>query len=459
MQSAADNIAPVNSRTLAVQLAGIAERKSDIWDAVLIGVIFAGMGALAYAAVATPLLKPLLESAANEQWARLTVRPMVIWVTMGIGLMIVRTLFWVRYQPFAAATLEDAPHLTVVIPAYNEGEMVAQTIESVATALYPAERLEIIAVDDGSTDDTWRHIRRAARRFPGRVTTVRLQRNQGKRGALAAAFRRARGDVIVTIDSDSIIEPQTLLAIAGPFRDERVGAVAGKVAVHNRHSSVIPKMLHVRFILSFDFLRSAQSMFRTVYCCPGALAAYRTQVVRDVLDAWERQTFLGVPCTYGEDRALTNLILGAGYDSVYQRTAVVHTLVPETYRQLCKMYLRWDRSYIREEFRFARIVWKRPPLWRAFALYETTITNLRFPVAYLSIVLMVLYAIEDPAAILRMLLAIMIVSTLYVLYYLRSERSWHFVYGVLYAYFSFFALTWIFPYAALTVRARGWLTR
>src|SRR5690348_12660363 len=159
MQSAADNIAPVNSRTLAVQLAGVAERKSDLWDAVLIGVIFAGMGALAYAAVATPLLKPLLESAANEEWARLTVRPMVIWVTMGIALMAVRTLFWVRYRPFAAATLEDAPHLTVVIPAYNEGEMVAQTIESVATALYPAERLEIIAVDDGSTDDTWRHIR------------------------------------------------------------------------------------------------------------------------------------------------------------------------------------------------------------------------------------------------------------------------------------------------------------
>jgi hyaluronan synthase len=182
-------------------------------------------------------------------------------------------------------------------------------------------------------------------------------------------------------------------------------------------------------------------------------------VVREVLERWERQTFLGVPCTYGEDRALTNLILGAGYDSVYQRTAIVHTVVPETYRKLCKMYLRWDRSYIREEFRFARIVWTRPPLWRAFALYETTVTNLRFPVAYLSIALMVVHALEDPTALLRMLLAIMIVSTVYVLYYLRSERSWDFVFGILYAYFSFFALTWIFPYAALTVRARGWLTR
>jgi len=435
------------------------ERENDLWDLLLIVAIFAGMGALAYAAVATPLLQPLLESAAREEWSRLTVRPMVIWVTMGIGLMIVRTLFWVRYQPFSAATMEDAPSLTVIIPAYNEGAMVEQAIASVAAALYPAERLEIIAVDDGSTDDTWTYMRRAARRFPGRVSTVKLDANRGKRGALAEAFRRARGEIVVTIDSDSLIEPGTLLAVAGPFRDARIGAVAGKVAVYNRRASVIPRMLHVRFVLSFDFLRSAQSIFRTVYCCPGALAAYRMPVVREVLERWERQTFLGVPCTYGEDRALTNLILGAGYDSVYQRTAIVHTVVPETYRKLCKMYLRWDRSYIREEFRFARIVWTRPPLWRAFALYETTVTNLRFPVAYLSIALMVVHALEDPTALLRMLLAIMIVSTVYVLYYLRSERSWDFVFGILYAYFSFFALTWIFPYAALTVRARGWLTR
>ena len=157
---------------------------------------------------------------------------------------------------------------------------------------------------------------------------------------------------------------------------------------------------------------------------------------------------------------MTNFILEAGYDSVYQRTGIVHTLVPETYRKLCKMYLRWDRSYIREEYRFARtIVWKRPPLWRAMALYETLVTMLRFPVAYLSIGLMIVNAVDDPRSIARMLVAIMVVSTLYVLYYLRSERSYDFIYGVLYAYFSIFTLFWIFPYAAFTVRARGWLTR
>jgi len=431
----------------------------DRWDLFLILMIFAGIGALAYAALATPLLQPLVDVARREHWSMLWVRPTIIWISMGLVLLLLRTVLWLLYRPFEAAREQDAPRLTVLIPAYNEGAMVEETIASIAAARYPHGRLQIIAIDDGSTDDTWGHIRNAALRFPGRVTPVRLSVNQGKRAALAEGFRRSVGEVIVTVDSDSIIERGALLAIAGPFRDPRVGAVAGKVAVHNRMASLIPRMLHVRFILSFDYLRSAQSVFRTVYCCPGALAAYRASVVRQVLARWEHQKFLGTACTYGEDRALTNDILAAGYDTVYQRNAVVHTVVPETYSKLCRMFLRWDRSYIREELRFARIVWSRPPGSRALAFYESVITNLRYPVGYASIALWAMNALKDPGSILRMLLAIMIVSLVYVLYYLRSERSWDFVFGILYAYFSFFALTWIFPYAAFTLRARGWLTR
>lgn len=438
---------------------GAAPLRRDAWDFALIAAIFAAIGALAYAALATPLLQPLLDVARREHWSMLWVRPTVVWISMGLVLLVMRTILWLIYRPFEGVREEQAPGLTVIIPAYNEGAMVEETIASVAAARYPHERLQIIAIDDGSTDDTWHHIRHAALRFPGLVTPVRLSVNQGKRAALAEGFRRSTGEVIVTVDSDSVIERGALLAIAGPFRDARVGAVAGKVAVHNRRASLIPRMLHVRFILSFDYLRSAQSVFRTVYCCPGALAGYRASVVRQVLPKWERQVFLGTQCTYGEDRALTNDILAAGYDTVYQRSAVVHTVVPETYSKLCRMFLRWDRSYIREEFRFARIVWSRPLWSRVLALYESVITNLRYPVGYVSIALWAMNALKDPGSIMRMLLAIMIVSLVYVLYYLRSERSWDFVFGILYAYFSFFALTWIFPYAVLTLRARGWLTR
>jgi hyaluronan synthase len=450
----------MNSRSETVEsLAAPRAERRDRWDAFLILAIFASIGALAYAALATPLLQPLVDVARREHWSMLWVRPTVIWISMGLVLLVMRTVLWLLYRPFPAAREEDAPSLSVLIPAYNEGAMVEETIASVAAAAYPRGRLQVIVIDDGSTDDTWRHVRHAALRFPGLVTPVRLPVNLGKRGALAEGFRRATGEVIVTVDSDSVIERGALLAIAGPFRDARVGAVAGKVAVHNRMSGLIPRMLHVRFILSFDYLRSAQSVFRTVYCCPGALAAYRASLVKQVLPGWERQRFLGAECTYGEDRALTNDILAAGYDTVYQRAAVVHTVVPETYSKLCRMFLRWDRSYIREELRFGRIVWSRPPRSRFLALYESVITNLRYPVGYASIALWAMNALNDPGSIVRMLLAILVVSLVYVLYYLRSERSWDFVFGILYAYFSFFALTWIFPYAALTVRARGWLTR
>jgi hyaluronan synthase len=400
-----------------------------------------------------------VDVALREHWSMLWVRPTIIWISMGLLLLLMRTVLWLAYHPFAAVREEDAPSLTVLIPAYNEGAMVEETIASVAGARYPRERLQIIAIDDGSTDDTWHHIRHAALRFPGLVTPVRLSVNQGKRAALAEGFRRSSGEVIVTVDSDSVIERGALLAIAGPFRDPRVGAVAGKVAVHNRRASLIPRMLHVRFILSFDYLRSAQSVFRTVYCCPGALAAYRASVVRRVLPAWERQVFLGTQCTYGEDRALTNEIMRLGFDSVYQRTASVLTIVPTTYRKLCLMFLRWERSFVREEARFACIVWRRPARARAFALLDMVVTNLRYPALYASLTLFAIALFEDPLALPRMALAMAAISLLYSLYYLRSERSLDMVYGVFFAYFAAFGLFWIFPYAVLTARARGWLTR
>jgi hyaluronan synthase len=171
------------------------------------------------------------------------------------------------------------------------------------------------------------------------------------------------------------------------------------------------------------------------------------------------QKFLGVECSYGEDRALTNFILKHGHDSVYQNTAVVRTVAPETYSKLCRMYLRWDRSYIREEIRFARIVMSRPPIPCLIAAIDKIITNLRYPIGYATLMLLVVYSFDDPTTILRVMCAIGIMSALNMLYYLRSERSWDFLFGILYGYFSFFTLFWIFPFAALTLRSRSWMTR
>jgi len=435
------------------------EEARDHWDWILSGVIIIGFALLVYEVYHYAAFNPLVAAADEHRWMRFIVRPTMLWTIMGTILLGFRTVLWLRYRPFPSASFDHAPSITVIIPAYNEGAMVMKSIASVALAIYPKDHLEIMVIDDGSTDDTWSYINRAALQFPDRITPIRFAKNRGKREALAEGFTKARGEILVTIDSDSAIEPGALLAVAGPFRNPEIGAVAGKVAVYNRRHGLIPRMLHVRFILSFDLLRAVESSYRTVYCCPGALTAYRTSVVRSVLDRWSAQTFWGVPCTYGEDRALTNFILEAGFHTVYQRSAVVHTVAPETYSKLCKMFLRWDRSYIREEIRFQSIVWKRPPVPRCIALCERLITNLRYPVNYAVLFLLIYLAFGKPFMILRLLTAIGIMSFFNMLYFLRSERSMDFLYGILYAYFGFFTLFWIFPYAFFTVRSRSWLTR
>jgi hyaluronan synthase len=378
---------------------------------------------------------------------------------MGTIFLAFRTILWLLYRPFPPATLANAPSLTIIIPAYNEGAMVKKAIYSVLAARYPREKLEILVIDDGSKDDTWTYIKSSLIEYPDMVTAVRFPENRGKRAALEEGFRRARGEIVATVDSDSVIDNNTLLEITGPFRNPKVGAVAGRVTVFNNSQGIIPKMLKVRYTLSFDVLRAVQSTYTTVYCCPGALSAYRISAVREVLDQWVNQKFLGISCTYGEDRALTNFILSKGYDTAYQRTAQVYTVVPWTYEKLCKMYLRWDRSYIRETVHLFKILWKRPLKSCIIPFIDVLITNLRYPVGYLNLALFVVLSIYHPATMLRLFCAIGLFSMLNMLYYLRSERSWDFLYGIIYAYFSFLALFWVFPYALFTVRSRSWMTR
>jgi len=429
------------------------------WDIILRVTILSCLVLLTYVSVSGHLFQAIFYYAGTAQWSNFILHPSLIWGLTGSIFLIFRTFLWFKYKPSPSAGIDEAPHITVVIPAYNEGAMVGKTVDSVATSFYPHEKMEIIVIDDGSSDDTWRRILKSALCYPNLVIPVRFPKNRGKRAALEEGFRRAKGEIVVSIDSDSIIDRNSLLAIVGPFRNPKVGAVAGKVIVYNRHEGIIPRMLHVKYTLSFDFLRAAQSTYGTVYCCPGALSAYRLSVVREVLDSWMNQTFLNVSCTYGEDRSMTNFILSRGFDTVYQRTAVVHTVAPETYMKLSKMYLRWDRSYIKEEFRLFRILWRRPFLSRLITFIDVCIRNLRYPVSYAVLVLLITISLNKPESILRLFSAIGLMSFLNILYYLRSEKSWDFVYGIVYSYFALFTLFWIFPYALLTLRSRSWMTR
>src|SRR5690606_27789221 len=221
------------------------------------------------------------------------------------------------------------------VPAYNEGQQVLKTLRSLARSDYPRQKLRIVAINDGSVDDTWHRIRQGAREFSDCVIALNCRTNQGKRAALYEGFGYARGDVIVTVDSDSEVLPDTLRNLVSPLvRDARVGAVAGNVRVLNRDQGVIPAMLDVSFTYAFEFLRASQCRVDTVFCCPGALSAYRRQLVEECKDEWMAQTFCGRPAHIGEDRALTNLVLRMGSLVRFQANAIVLTEVPTRTPQL-----------------------------------------------------------------------------------------------------------------------------
>ena len=367
-----------------------------------------------------------------------------------------------QYRAIASVKDEDLPTLTIIVPAYNEGKQVWATLHSLAKSDYPTDKVQLISIDDGSKDDTWEWMLKAKRELGDRVEIYQQPRNMGKRHALYRGFQLGTGEVFVTVDSDSEVDADTLRNLVSPFvTNAQCGAVAGNIRVLNNKREILPKMLDVSFVLSFEFIRSAESTLNTVLCTPGALAAYRSEAVFNCLDAWINQTFMGQPSDIGEDRAMTNMILKQGYHVLFQRNAFAYTNVPERYRGLHKMFTRWGRSNVRENIEMAKYVFtnfrKDSKAGARLLFFGQAI---RILMCYPLLIMMFYFMATHPLLFLSStLLSILVVSTFPVIFYARrytlSESFWAYSYSILYT----FGLFWITPYAIATANKRGWLTR
>ncbi len=381
---------------------------------------------------------------------------------MAVGLAW-RTILWLRYRPLTAPAADALPTLSIVMPAFNESSMVADAIRALGLADYPRDKFEIIVIDDGSVDDTWRHIRSAVAALPPDVVvrTIRQPVNLGKRRALYDGFQLASGEILVTIDSDSIVRPDALRHLVAPFpRHPGVHCVAGCVEALNPGQSIITRFLKCYYSLSFKFVRAYQNAFFGIYCAPGAISAYRASAVRPVLDEWLSQRFLGVPCATGEDRALTNLVLRGGGLTAYQQNAVVRSAVPVTYAAMVNMFLRWARSNIRETIVLWSFLWLRfrQPRLAAFRFNMALVllSLVLSPVLAANAVLLV-YANQDLA--LHYLAGGMAFSLFSAGVYYASERDRDWLWLLGYHAFWLVGISWIVPYALCTLRNTSWLTR
>lgn len=378
------------------------------------------------------------------------------------GFLLFILINYIKYKEVKSVSDEELPTVTVIVPAYNEGKQVWSTLISLVESDYPAEKLQLMAIDDGSVDDTWHWMQQAKEQLGDRVTIMQQPKNKGKRHALYRGFQLATGEVYVTVDSDSIVYPDTLRNLASPFVvDEKCGAVAGNVRVLNNQKAIIPRMLNVSFVFSFEFIRSAQSALGSVLCTPGALAAYRSNAVKACLSDWMNQTFMGQPTDIGEDRAMTNMILKQGYHVRFQRNAYVLTNIPENYTSLYKMYIRWERSNVRENIMMSRFAFKN---FRKDSKIGTRVLLInqwiQMVMAYPILILMFAFLLMHPLLFLSStLFSILILSSLPAFFYAKKynfkECFWAYSYSIFYS----FGLFWIKPYAIATANRRGWLTR
>ena len=346
------------------------------------------------------------------------------------------------------------PSVSVVIACKNEEESIGRTIDCVYQSDYPREKLEVIAVNDGSTDETLGEMRRAEARHSN-LTVIDFGKNLGKRHGMAAGAKAARGDILVYVDSDSFVRRDTIAQIVQDFARPEVGAVCGHAYVSNARKNLLTKMQDVRYYVAFRVVKAAESLYGTVACCSGCLAAYRRRYVIPILDEWLHQKFLGTEATFGDDRSLTNYMIRR-YRVVYNSNAVCSTIVPERYRQFFKQQLRWKKSWVRETFIASQFMWRRHP-FAAFFFYLGAI----FPVIspFVAFNALVVPLASSGTVSYLYIYGATLMAAMYGLYYLARCRSRLWVYGIVFSFFYMFVLVWQTYYALLTVRRNHWGTR
>lgn len=230
------------------------------------------------------------------------------------------------------------PAVTVLIPAFNEERVVVRTVNSVLASDWP--NLEVVVVDDGSQDATAAELEKAFGTNP-RVHILR-QLNQGKPAALNLGLRAISTEILVGVDADTRIAPGTLRCLVRHFVDPRVAAVAGNAKVANRHN-LLTRWQALEYITSQNLDRRAFDVLNCITVVPGAVGAWRTDVVRECGGF--------SPDTVAEDTDLTLSIRRRGYRINYDEDAVAWTEAPERWGELIRQRFRWT-------FGTLQAVWK-----------------------------------------------------------------------------------------------------
>lgn len=235
------------------------------------------------------------------------------------------------------------PTVAIVVPVYNEGAYVLKTADSFQALDYPRERLKVVFIDDQSTDDTYSHLQSIAAAYPW-MTVLQNELNVGKRIGIKNAVLKTHTDLIMSVDSDVVVDPQALRVLVRHLYTTGVDAVGGCVFVSNADENWLTRMQAVKYWIGYQFLKNLENAFSHIMCLSGCLTLYRRAALLAVDHDVEKRSFLGDEVKYGEDRFLTRKLVEKGYKTRLCFQAQCFTRAPATLANYLSQQLRWRRS-------------------------------------------------------------------------------------------------------------------
>jgi cellulose synthase/poly-beta-1,6-N-acetylglucosamine synthase-like glycosyltransferase len=242
-------------------------------------------------------------------------------------------------------SLKDGPLVSVIMAGHNEADSMPLTLASLREQTY--ENLEVVVVDDGSTDGTSDAVQRCIRSLPpelvGWCRLVRFARRNGKAAALNLGLMLSRGEYIVYVDADTTFDRDAIAEVIRPMRlDPDVGAVGGNIVARNARENVLTQLVALEYLFSISVGRRFRSKVNLLNVISGAFGAFRRELVVAVG---------GHTPTSGNDGDLTLKVRRLTKKIVFAHRALCLTKTPAKLKPLIKQRRRWDRNLIKNKLR------------------------------------------------------------------------------------------------------------
>ena len=284
--------------------------------------------------------------------------PVLVWLILFLCLLISifkYTLALILKWSVPRATVKKdytyQPTVSVLMPCFNEGKTVYETIESISKSIYPNDKFEVIAQDDCSVDDSYEWMLKAQRDFANiRVRVGRNTVNSGKARTVCNALQHSTAELMISIDSDCIFHPDAIRELTACFSEPKIGSVGGRVGVRNPNENAITAIQTFIYYAAFQLYKVPENWTRSVGCISGCLFAIRRELLLEIEPKIRSRHWFGIPVNQGEDRFLTHQTLLRGYGTYINNDALCWTTVPATLPELFKQQLRWKRSIVRDLF-------------------------------------------------------------------------------------------------------------